>query len=84
MSYETRYAARRMMLGQQDRERRDTAASREYRRKRALVVDRVIAERAELYPIITPDNAQEIIDWQSGRIEELMNEDAERIGVVKE
>jgi hypothetical protein len=42
------------------------------RLRHRAAADQVALERAELFPEITPENAQDVLAWQEARIRELM------------
>ena len=67
MSYETQYAARMRMKGE---EAMLTPEASERRRLEALATERAEADLHEAYPGgITPDNASEILTYQRERID---------------
>lgn len=59
---------------QRAKQRPDTAADIAWRIHSREVAERVNEERRERYPVLTPENVHEAMEWQAARIAELMRE----------
>lgn len=54
--------------------RPDTELEIHYRKLNRIACDQGVKEREERYPTLTPENAQEAIDFQTRRIAEIYSE----------